>query len=264
MINPQSSNGMTDPQSSSRIRSHMVMPESGYKVCSFFLKRDLRLVREMICDRVSNVLCEEISYDELLSLPKKALDNVIRKKQLRMFSPTEVQKVLGTLSATHFFKKNGGFELVKATDPLLGQIEDFELYFRIVPVEEGGNKELGHIDWWYDEIYGIPKNDRPQYKIWISINTEPGLSGLMVKKVLPDIYSYRTLRTAYSSRPQINDPPGLDFYDFPAISPGQAIVFESENVLHLGSPNNGDLNRISLEIPIRPKLTEGLRKNPKS
>lgn len=233
----------------------MVMPEYGYKICSFFSKSDLQLVREIVCDRVSNALQGKVSYDELLSLPKEALSNVIRRKQLRMFSPAEVQQIIGTPSATQFFKTNCGYELVKATDPLLGQIEALELYFRIVPVGEGGAKELGHIDWWYDEIYGIPKNDRPQYKIWISINTEPGLSGLMVKKVRSDVYPYRAVRSAYGSRPQMNHPPNLDFYDFPAISPGQAIVFESENVLHLGSPNKGNFNRVSVEISIRPTST---------
>jgi hypothetical protein len=63
------------------------------------------------------------------------------------------------------------------------------------------------------------------------------------------------VRSAYGSRPRMNHPPNLDFYEFPAISPGQAIVFESENVLHLGSPNKGSFNRVSVEISIRPTST---------
>jgi hypothetical protein len=212
---------------------------------------DLQLVRHLICDRVSVALRRQISYAEILALSPESLADVIREKPKRMFDSSEIAQIMCLKSVRNFFSRHSSYGLVKATHPVLGQIDDFELYFRIVPPGSGGDKKLGHVDWWYDDLYEIPKCERPAYKIWISISTESGSNGLLVKKVAPENFPYQCINTPQGRRPEMVDPPELSFYDFPAISPGQAIIFESENVLHLGSPNNGQFNRVSLEISIK-------------
>ena len=242
---------MPDPSSPERARSLIAPSESGYKLCSFLSQEDLRFVRHLICERVSVTLRRHLSYAEILALSPELLTEVIREKPKRMFDAKEINQIMSLRSLKDFFLQHSGYELVKATHPAFGQIDDFEMYFRIVPPGSGGDKILGHVDWWYDDIYEIPKAERPAYKVWVAISTEPGSNGLLVKKVSPDKYPYEYINTANGRRPEMLDPPELSFYDFPTIYPGQAIIFESENVLHLGSPNNGKLHRISLEISIK-------------
>ena len=246
---------MRHPHSQPCVNKICIPSERGYAIFQFLSNSDLQFARNLICSRVSKTSGKGITYDELLLLSGDALTNIICEKPNRMFSSLEIDQLMGLESLTAFFSHNSELSLVRATHPVLGQVEDFEVYFRIVSPGSGGTKSLGHIDWWYDDLYKIPTTDRPHYKIWISINTEPLLNGLLLKKISPEKYNYRAVTTPHGRRPEMDEPPDLSFYDFPPILPGEAIIFESQKVLHLGAPNNGKFNRISLEISIKPTAT---------
>jgi len=222
----------------------------GYEVVSLFTDNDLSIIQEMIANSVSKSLIDGLTFDRVLKLSKSELAPILRNKELRMLSAEQIGQLKNTASFKKLCSSHYGCSLAKATHPLFGQIDSPEIYFRIVPPGEGGAKELGHIDWWYDDLYDIKLDQRPKFKVWIAIHTEPGLNGLLLKKVNPNEFQFQTIRTDFGPRPLLVDPPNQDFYEFPEITPGQAIIFESNNVLHLGAPNKGCFNRISLEISI--------------
>ena len=131
-----------------------------------------------------------------------------------------------------------------------GHIQQSEIYFRLVPPFSGGNPSLGHIDYWYDDLYEIPMTLRPTHKLWISLQTSPSLNGLLLKKVPISQYKYSINNTKFGPRPLLSNPLHSSFYDFPDISSGDAILFDSSCVLHMGAKNYDHFSRISVEISL--------------
>ena len=131
---------MPDPSLPECARSLIAPSESGYKLCSFLSQEDLRFVRQLIRERVSVALRRHLSYAEILALSPELLTEVIREKPKRMFDAKEINQIMNLRSVKDFFLQHSGYELVKATHPALGQIDDFEMYFRIVPPGSGATK----------------------------------------------------------------------------------------------------------------------------
>lgn len=229
-----------------------VLNELGYYKFSLFTPRDLLLVTECIFQKISIALGFTVEKNNLNNLPEAEFLKIQRNKDIRLFNDSEVTMILASESMRRFMNSNSNLTLVKATHPLYGQLEQPELYFRLVPPQAGGAVSLAHFDWWYDEIHSIPKSERPKYKLWVSVMTEPGLNGLLLKKVVPTEYDYQTDYTDVGGlRPNINQEIPETFFDFPSVLPGEALIFDTASVLHLGAKNRGSEPRISIEISLR-------------
>ena len=232
------------------------LSETGYYVYRLLSDYDLAFVQKMVSNRVSSVLQRDITWDSLVCAPSDQIASVAAEKSLRLFSSSEAESIFRLASVERLFEYGNGFAPARAIDPLIGVLDTPEVYFRVVPRLCGGDPNLGHIDWWYDDIYAVPLEDRPTLKVWMSLQTEPGKNGLLVKRVDPKLLKHRLVQTEWGPKPKLQDPPDSAFYDFPPVSNGDAIVFRSDQVLHMGAINRGKLNRISMEISLVPVIHE--------
>ena len=230
--------------------------EKGYYVFRMLSDQDLSFLQKLVSNRVSSVLQKDLTWDCLVHAPADQVAIVAAEKALRLFSSSEAELIFQLASIKRLFGLGNGFAPARATDPLIGIVDTPEVYFRIVPPSCGGDPALGHIDWWYDDIYAVSILDRPTVKVWISLQTEPGKNGLLVKHVDTKTLRHKVVQTEWGPKPRLQDPPDSTFYDFPLVSNGDAIVFKSDEVLHMGSMNRGDLNRISMEISLVPVIYE--------
>ena len=226
--------------------------KTGYLKGKLLNPNDLELFRNILSTHVSSILKENISFMQLTQINDIKLEEITKNKTLRIFSKKNSQILLNTVSIKNLLNSRPNLTICNAIDPLKGLTNLPEVYFRIVQPNTGGNPELGHIDWWYDDIYNINYNIRPTFKIWISLQTEPNKNGLLIRKSsLLDNFEYYIKNTDFGPRPKLLNPIAKSEYDFPAIASGEAIIFDSKKTLHMGAENTGKKCRISIEISIR-------------
>lgn len=215
---------------------------------------DLKKAQEIISLHISRLNNEKTSFKNILLCESKNLEDIVVNKSKRILSTEDANDFLSLPSIKLLISKFPTLKVCNALDPIKGLIPTPEVYFRIVRPNTGGNPTAGHIDFWYDDLYNLDMRVRPRLKVWISLFTEPGKNGLLVKaKKSSKNYSYKTFQTPFGPRPSLIDPPDISTYDFPHINPGDGVIFDCESVLHLGAPNKGQMARVSVEISLRYK-----------
>jgi hypothetical protein len=225
---------------------------NGYAVKKILSERDLAEVRQLILNQISPVIGRPITWSELSTLPTEKMTPIVQNKSLRIFSDDAAKKFISLQSIEELQQTLKGFVINGAVDPILGLTDRYEIYFRIVAPGQGGSPSLGHIDWWYDELYDIDINDRPTLKIWLSIDTDPGKNGLLVlPKCKNKGFEYERIDTEYGPRPRLISPIPVAEYDFPIVNSGDGIIFQSNTVMHLGAQNQSNRPRVSIEISMR-------------
>ncbi len=123
------------------------------------------------------------------------------------------------------------------------------VYWRIV---RPGNSDVGmvHADKWYWDLgHGSMPEGFERLKIWIAIETEPGLNGLAMLpgSHLRDDWRYHPEFRAGYVKPHIDeDVDSLDLQLLP-LPPGGMAVFH-DAILHAGVENRGRHTRISAEF----------------
>jgi hypothetical protein len=125
------------------------------------------------------------------------------------------------------------------------------LYWRLV---RPGNADIGpvHADkWFWDLGHGEMPDDHYRLKIWFSLYSTAGKSGL---RVVPASQSksdwrYHGERKGNMVKPVIDEPEAeLDLLDLP-LRAGQYVLFH-DALLHGGMPNLSDKTRVSLEFTL--------------
>ena len=228
--------------------------KNGYLKGKLLNSFDLELFRKILSIHVSYILKKNITFNKLLEFKENDLEEITKNKTLRIFSKKDANLLLNSVSIKKLLNCRKNLTICNAIDPLKGLTNLPEVYFRIVQPDTGGNPELGHIDWWYDDLYNIDHNIRPTFKIWISLKTEPNKNGLLLKKYNnADNLKYYIKNTDFGPRPKLINPLNKSDYDFPFISSGEAIIFDSKKTLHMGAKNCGIKSRISIEISLREK-----------
>ncbi len=226
----------------------------GYTTGSILDPEDLKKAQEIIACHISKLNNEITTFEDILLCRAKGLQDIAINKSKRIFSIEDAELFLTLPSIKILISKFPTLKVSNALDPIKGLIPTPEVYFRIVRPNSGGAPSAAHIDFWYDDLYNLEMNIRPRLKVWISLFTEPGKNGLLVKpKKNSAGFHYRTLQTSFGPRPSLIDPPDISTYDFPYIKPGDGVIFDCESVLHLGAPNNGQMARISVEIALQYK-----------
>lgn len=169
------------------------------------------------------------------------------RKSARVFGPSAVQQVM----QLEFYQK---------LQDCLGEflVSDEEgfgwpgIYWRLV---RPGGSDIGpvHADkWFWDLGHGkMPGNPSEYYrlKIWMSIHSEPGKSGL---RVVPESHKseewrYHGEEKGGMMKPVLDEKEeDLNLVGLP-LGPGGLVVFH-DKLLHGGMPNLGDSSRVSLEF----------------
>jgi hypothetical protein len=228
------------------------LPVLGYACGSILSAIDLEKVQKIISGHVSRILSKQVSFHELLSKEVVGLSNVMKNKTQRILNKTDASELLSLVSIKNLLALFPNLVVNNAVDPIKGLVPEYEIYFRVVAPGAGGDASLGHIDGWYDDLYNIGWSERSRLKVWLSLFTEAGKNGLLLRsKNSSKGFSYETLHTPHGPRPALINPPSVDTYDFPLLNPGSGVVFESDSVLHLGAPNRSQMARISLEIALK-------------
>jgi hypothetical protein len=224
----------------------------GYANGSILNSADLKKAQEIITRHISNLNNEITTFEDILLFRTKGLEDVAINKSKRIFSTEDAEIFLALPSIKSLISKFPTLKVSNALDPIKGLIPTPEVYFRIVRPKSGGSPSAAHIDFWYDDLYNLEMNVRPRLKVWVSLFTEPGKNGLLVKPKKDSAgFQYKTLQTSFGPRPSLIDPPDISTYDFPYVGPGDGVIFDCESVLHLGAPNHGQKARISVEIALR-------------
>lgn len=224
----------------------------GYASGLILNNQDLKISQDIITSHISKINNEFFTFEDILLCKINQLDDIITNKSKRIFSTEDALKFLSLPSVYMLISKFPALKVSNALDPIKGLIPTPEVYFRIVRPNSGGDLTAGHIDFWFDDLYNLDMNVRPRLKVWISLFTEPGKNGLLVKPKKDSVgFRYKTINTLYGPRPSLMDPPEISTYDFPSIKPGDGVIFDCESVLHLGAPNNSQMARISVEIALQ-------------
>jgi hypothetical protein len=224
----------------------------GYASGSILDSEDLKKAQEIISLHISKLNNENISFEDILLYKAKGLEDIAINKSKRIFTTEDAKIFLSLPTVKSLISEFPLLKVSNALDPIKGLISTPEVYFRIVRPNTGGNPSAGHIDFWYDDLYKLEMNVRPRLKVWISLFTEPGKNGLLLKSKKDSAgFHYNTIQTSFGPRPSMIEPPDISSYDFPFIMPGDGVIFDCESVLHLGAPNNGQLARVSVEIALR-------------
>jgi hypothetical protein len=125
------------------------------------------------------------------------------------------------------------------------------MHWRLVRPNQNSDVGPLHIDQWFWDLnqWPVPKN-RKRFKVWISVFSEPGLSGL---RIVPNSHQqdwpYQGTERHGVLKPEIQiDENQLPLELFES-EPGDMIVFNYK-LLHGGSISRGSLTRVSLEFTI--------------
>lgn len=159
----------------------------------------------------------------------------IESKAARFFSEADIDTILGFGFFGAIRAQMGDFVLMPACLP--GGVIDRkrrDAYCRIVRPNQAGDVQVAHTDKKLnaERCRGSVRDDETTLKVWIAIETEPGVNGL---EVWP--YSHR-LRVGKHARPLLLD-----------LAPGKIAVFD-ENLLHRGALNRGVARRVSAEMTL--------------
>jgi hypothetical protein len=155
--------------------------DTGYTTGSILDPEDLRKAQEIITFHISKLNNEKTTFEDILLCKAKWLEDIAINKSKRIFSTEDAEIFLSLPSIKSLLSKFPTLKVCNALDPIKGLISTPEVYFRIVRPNSGGAPSAAHIDFWYDDLYNLEMDVRPRLKVWISLFTEPGENGLLVK-----------------------------------------------------------------------------------
>lgn len=170
----------------------------------------------------------------------------IWNKNARLLGPQAVQTILSGPIGNDLTRLFGDYRI--ADEENMGWPG---IYWRLV---RPGNTDIGsvHADkWFWDLGHGYMPQGYKRLKLWMSIHSVPGSSGLQVvpNSHLHENWKYYGERRGGMQKPVLDeDPDSLDLYKVPT-QPGHCILF-NDKLLHGGMANHSDETRVSLEFTI--------------
>ena len=127
-------------------------------------------------------------------------------------------------------------------------------YWRLT--RPGKKSDVGplHRDKWFWDLnnnFGHNMNGKKRTKVWIAIQTEPGLNGLLVEKfshTRTDL-NYEVRHTDTILKPTLSEDVSINELLLVPTAAGSGIIFH-DRLLHGGSLNNGVRSRCSIEFTV--------------
>ena len=207
------------------------------------------LNRLLIQDKnlISYISSKNISIEEYHHISNRIEHSKIWSKNSRILWPSFNK----CLEDTDFYKKlktNFG-DFIVSDEENLGWPN---FYWRITRPKESQDIGPVHRDSWFwklNDQFIKPKYPFFRVKVWIAIYSEPGKNGLLVE---PDSHKRKDIIWDSNLRDGIAKPlldQDKNILNMKLINskPGQVIIF-NDDLLHGGSPNNGNNCRVSLEF----------------
>ena len=192
---------------------------------------------------------KRISIDNYHLISKKINHATIWSKKSRILNRNFTKKFLNT----NFFNKlrNLFGDIIISDEEKLGY---GNIYWRLVRPNQSSDIGPYHRDSWFWQLnQSFPKPNYPftRVKIWISIYTENGKSGLLVEKnshKRNDILWEGKSKHGIMKPTLIEKKNNFDMELLPT-NPGDCIIF-NDNLIHGGALNKGSKTRVSAEFTI--------------
>ena len=224
----------------------------GYATNLELSKNDLEAMRSLVVSRYIDLLsssCPDIEPSAVNHGPQyyHNINLGDRHKEVFCKSNRMLSNDLTDFKQLDFYKR-----LKSVFGDGLGADEELilasEFYWRIIRPNEPTDVGPIHADSWFWTLQDIkPPDGKTRVKVWFSLFSEPGKSGLM--------YLEGSHLMAYEYSGEIRDgllkpQPSFDSHSLPMVvfdgPPGQAFIF-NEDLLH-GGLVGGDLTRVSIEF----------------
>jgi hypothetical protein len=182
------------------------------------------------------------------------IHKILGQKKYRLFSRDDI----ATIKNTQFFKllkeklSKRRISRIAVNGKFSDNVEDEEVYFRMVRPFFLNDVGVPHADSWYHIIYGEEsKIFSESFKIWIPIFPESGTAGLSIaKKPNISIGKYKTFKKNGIDTPTIADENLHQIKLQPMTMKGGELLIFPPDTMHCGMVNYGDKNRVSIEITL--------------
>jgi hypothetical protein len=209
---------------------------------------DLTALRNFVCNRIAEVTQQPICELENYHITHTQHHELMKKKSAREFSGSVISEILGLPSMIRLTSKFHRYTIDRVVDEN-GIHDRPEIYFRVVRPNQLEDVGLPHMDHWHHSAARLGHEKGSTYKVWISLCSEPGLSGL---KFFPraDIRKIDWIEDGNGVKYDLN-PEELGESCLPQVSPGDGFIF-CDDVLHQGALNLGQKTRVSIEITFIP------------
>jgi hypothetical protein len=227
--------------------------ELGYEIVQVLNKDELADVQSIISKKIYKAAIDSgvtvlNNFDWLMENYKDGIHASIAKKERRIFSVEEAEKFLQITNIANIVRRFPNCSIGPVTYGE-GIIEKRpEVYFRVS--RPNNDKDVGpiHCDRWFNEVFSVSDTNQQTFKVWLSINTEPGKNGLLIspgshKKT----WCYDKVQTENGPKPVPKFTANSVQMYLPEIRSGEAIIFH-DRLLHGGAQNNGRYPRVSIEF----------------
>lgn len=182
------------------------------------------------------------------------IHKILGQKKYRLFSRDDI----ATIKNTQFFKllkeklNKRGISRIAVNGKFSDNVEDEEVYFRMVRPFFLNDVGVPHADSWYHITYGEKsKQFSESFKIWIPIFPESGTAGLSIaRKPNISIGKYKTFKKNGIDMPTIADEDLHQIKLQPMTMKGGELLIFPPDTMHCGMVNYGDKNRVSIEITL--------------
>jgi hypothetical protein len=210
---------------------------------------DLLALRKFVCTRIAQVTNQQILELEDYHVTHAEHHELLKNKSARELNASDVSEILTLPSIVRLTSRFHRFKVDCVIDEN-GVQNRPEIYFRVVRPNFLEDVGTPHMDWWYHSAAGLEHTKGTTFKVWISLCSEPGLSGL---KFFPnaDVSKIKWVKVGKGVSCDPNQP-GLGTSYLPQVSPGEGLIF-CDDVLHQGALNLGRKTRVSIEITFVPK-----------
>jgi hypothetical protein len=218
-----------------------------FEKINLFNNKEILFIKEILLKKINLNRTIKIKNIETLHNYINDDDLILKKKINRIFNFDEITLFSKLESFINLLKKFNNYKIGQAVSDNI-KIEIPEIYFRLVRPQKECDIGTIHADSWYHDLAQLNYPKGKTYKIWISIISEPNKNGLIF---YPNSKNFSTDYIYSNNNFIINEAIKTEKI-MPAISPGQAIIF-NDTVLHQGSINYGNFTRCSIEITFVPK-----------
>jgi hypothetical protein len=209
---------------------------------------DLCTIRTYVEERVQLITSKHITDLEYYHLSHSEFHHLLAKKSAREFSHEVVSNILQLPSIRFLMSRFEGYSIDQVIDEN-GIAKRPEIYFRIVRPNAVEDVGCPHMDTWYHQVAGLGHRSGTTYKVWISLSSEPGLSGL---NFFPDADVLNVHWTSRGSSILCDTrQTSLGKAYLPNVASGDCFIFR-DDVLHVGALNRGNTTRVSAEITLVP------------
>jgi hypothetical protein len=158
------------------------------------------------------------------------------------------------------FERMGFFRRIREVLPSAAIYHD-DLMWRVVRPDQPSDVGPIHADkWFWDAGNGAIPADHDRFKVWVAVDTEPGLNGLCVK---PESHRSTTWKHHFEfkhgkMKPVLDESAEELRMELLPLRPGEMVFFH-DALLHGGVVNRGQFCRVSLELTVIYKVEEGER-----